>query len=257
MGQDISNQTIEVQAQSQLEIICKNPEVLNKNYKSIINLPGWKDVFSLLIKKLDFRDLLRLRISCRYFHHASTKEINRRAKLINNNGSFFSSEESWFLAKRCSGFRYPNDESPKARYNECNKWEEILLMGTNTECRECIGKRNELIKICETQAILEEQRAQEQRTRENQQRQRTRENQQRQRTRERQRIHERQRTIEYQYGISEEHEQKQLFLPRNYRGNSGRGGGSGNGGSGRGGGNGGNFRGNKDGNYINGNNDGW
>jgi hypothetical protein len=122
--------------------------------KSFFDVFGWKDVLELLCKKLDFRDLLRFKLTCKAFLAASNKEIQRREQLIRDSQDFYSDQLSWFLARRCVGIIIEKKYKHSARLGRvisyetrsvrtrhhitCERFEEITLLGENSFCRRCL-----------------------------------------------------------------------------------------------------------------------
>lgn len=113
-----------------------------------LNIIGpWKDVFSIVLKKLDFRTLLTLMICCKDFKKLTEKEIQRRQLIISMKESFFSDQEIWFLGRKCKGTAFEEkyikmisgevEEGNRISTVMCKKYEEITTIGDHQMCRIC------------------------------------------------------------------------------------------------------------------------
>jgi len=107
----------------------------------------WKDVLSIVFKKLDFRILLTLMICCKDFKKLVETEIQRRELIISMKESFFSDQEIWFLGRKCKGTAFEEkyikmisgevEEGNRISTVMCKKYEEITTIGDHQMCRIC------------------------------------------------------------------------------------------------------------------------
>jgi hypothetical protein len=109
-------------------------------------LGPWKDVFSILLKKLDFRLLLLLSVCCKDFMKLVKIEITRREKVLLDGMDFFSDKTCWFLGRICQGTtakieyvikdgEYIQEDHLLVR--KCKQYEELTTIGDHGICKEC------------------------------------------------------------------------------------------------------------------------
>jgi len=111
----------------------------------------WKDIFTIILKRLDFRDLLSLKICSKDFKTLAEIEIERREKHLRNFGEFYSDIDDWFLGRRCYGFTTAvnyNEEADTIFHNtvklvkdECNLFEELTTIGDYNMCGTCLEEK--------------------------------------------------------------------------------------------------------------------
>lgn len=128
---------------------------------------GFADVFQLIARYMDFRDLLVWKMSSMSIVQenrltiVATREIEARLRHIKDGGTFYSESKDisrtgvdlsdqlnaveilklrvfWFLGKKCPGYRHRPILVELDEVIPCLKYEEINEIGANNMCRACI-----------------------------------------------------------------------------------------------------------------------
>lgn len=121
----------------------------------LLNIIMLNDLLTIILKYLDFRDLLKLKIASKKFHKSVDIEINQRNKFIKNGNSFRSNINFWFMGRNtCICFSINGVHN-----GPCNKWEEIVLLGGNKICRSCHRKKREAtLTLLRNQKLVDQPR---------------------------------------------------------------------------------------------------
>lgn len=84
---------------------------------SLLTLPDWDNMFTVILFYCDFRAILTLNYTCKRFIRLCQKERRRRSRIYSICPQKFESSDSYFYAAKCNGiliqFRYTEDDEGK------------------------------------------------------------------------------------------------------------------------------------------------